>query len=150
MGVEKVLEQNGLSVTSVCCRVFLFSAWLGGGWQNGCCGFAEEPHESFDVLGTAARKNCSRTNFILRSASDAVRSDSSVPRTKLLLSFCAVVRGRTRACWPTRGRVAGWVHPCGWQDSETLRWCIGLLRTGAATFAGSDIDIGAVPMLRPP
>jgi hypothetical protein len=51
VGVEKVLEQNAPSATSVRCRVFLFSAWLGGGWQNGCCGFAEEPHESFDVLG---------------------------------------------------------------------------------------------------
>src|SRR5437868_14869058 len=31
------------------------------------------------------------------------------------------------ACSPTLVRVAGLVHPCGWQESGTLRWCIGLL-----------------------
>jgi|SRR3954464_3508469 hypothetical protein len=48
------------------------------------------------------------------------------------------------ACSPTLVRVAGLVHPCGWQRSGTLRCCIGLLAHTHRNVCGPDVGIGAV------
>src|SRR4029077_2893478 len=76
---------------------------------------------------TAAGRTALARTSVCASASDAARSDSSVPQTGLRPSFFAAVHGRMLACSPTLVRVAGPVHPCGWQESGTLRWCIGIL-----------------------
>ena len=66
VGVEKVRQQKVFSAASMRCRAFFLSVRLRGGWRQRSRWLAEEPHESLDVRATAARKNCSRTNFSRR------------------------------------------------------------------------------------
>lgn len=50
VGVEKVFSQNIFSAANVPERVFLSLTSLSGNLQNGSYGWAEEPHQAFDVL----------------------------------------------------------------------------------------------------
>jgi hypothetical protein len=45
----------------------------------------------------------------------------SVDEVASFPSFFPAVPSQTLACSPTSVRVAGLVHPCGWQESETRR-----------------------------
>jgi hypothetical protein len=49
--LKKYLSRTSFSATSVAAKFFFSLFGLSGGWQNGCCRSAEEPHEALDVLG---------------------------------------------------------------------------------------------------
>jgi hypothetical protein len=50
VGVEKVGDRNVFSAVMIAAAEFFFSFQLRGGFQDGSCRLAEEPHEALDVL----------------------------------------------------------------------------------------------------
>src|SRR5439155_1179510 len=72
----------------------------------------------------AARKNCSRTNFILRKRrrrSPIWFLSSANSASTFFLCLCAFAK---LGGLPSLSRVAGQAHACGWQDTSTARLCI--------------------------
>jgi hypothetical protein len=101
------------------------------GWKLGCHRERRSEHLTEEgrinrlmFWAAAARKNCSRTNFILRKRSRRspiwfLVSANSPPT--LFLCRCAFAKPDVFAKARARCRAG---HACGWHDTSTARWCI--------------------------
>src|SRR5215468_4521693 len=74
----------------------------------------------------AAKKNCSRTNFMRRKRNDAAQCDSSVLQTKPRLSCAVVVPWKTLVYSPTPVPAGVPTHRCEWRDICIAPSCIAL------------------------
>jgi hypothetical protein len=126
VGVEKVRHRNVVLAAIMAAIEFFLSPQLGGSFHRRGCRLAEEPHEPPDVLCHGCQEEL-LAHELQSAQAQATQSDLILEfREQGPPSFFPAVPWRTLVYSPTPVRVDGRIRPCGWQESEMRRWCIGL------------------------